>query len=561
MVLTKRTACIMMKHIGKLALAADWLGKGKSMNQFFTDKQGKPMLLLGLQAMNSSTGSPLMAQAIQAVQRYGGNVLEAPIYWHAIEPEMDRYDLSLVQGLIDQARQANLHLILLWFGTSKNGHPNYAPEYVKLDPQTYQITVGPNGAQHASLSPHCMATLERDRKAFCEVMTFLQQVDGDIGTVLAVQIENEMGYANTDRDYSTLACADYEKPLPEALRGVALEDCGACDGSATWRGQFGRHAHEAFSAWYHARYIGAIARAGKAIYALPMITNVMVGELNIQEAGVCYNAGAAVGRVLDIWKAGAPELDLLCPDIYTPVRSEYTRIAARYAREDNALFIPESAIGGEANAINAMLAFADYGCIGLCCFGAERALRPDGTLKDECRTMMMTMRAINGLAPLLIRYRGTGRVHALVQEEFATEQYLKLEHFHVVAHFFRGGGQRVQSTQFDVSAPEYAYHASERGRALLVEVSEYEYFLAGAGVAVDFLRRPEPQDDNPFPALGSRQSTQLNFLSVEEGHFDADDQWHVDFLRNGDQSNFQLFVHGGEAVRIRLNPGMAVKVV
>ena len=56
------------------------------MNQFFTDKNGKPILLLGLQTMNSSTGTPLVDRAIQAVKRYGGNVLEAPIYWNLIEP-------------------------------------------------------------------------------------------------------------------------------------------------------------------------------------------------------------------------------------------------------------------------------------------------------------------------------------------------------------------------------------------------------------------------------------------------------------------------------------------
>ena len=57
-----------------------------------------------------------------------------------------------------------------------------------------------------------------------------------------------------------------------------------------------------------------------------MITNVMVGEQSYEEPGLCYNAGAAVGRVLDIWKAGAPDLDLLGPDIYNQNRREYVRI-------------------------------------------------------------------------------------------------------------------------------------------------------------------------------------------------------------------------------------------
>lgn len=168
------------------------------MNDFFRDKQGNPLYLVGLQAHNSSTGTDMLDKAIRAVQLYGGNVLETPIYWNAIEPEMGKYDMSLVQDTIDRARAAGLYLILLWFATSKNGHPNYAPEYIKLDPATYRIAHGADGAPLPALSPHCEATLERDALAFETVMAFLKAYDGDVGTVLAVQIENEMGLGGTD---------------------------------------------------------------------------------------------------------------------------------------------------------------------------------------------------------------------------------------------------------------------------------------------------------------------------------------------------------------------------
>lgn len=183
-------------------------------------------------------------------------------------------------------------------------------------------------------------------------MEFLKAYDGEERTVLAVQIENEMGYANTDRDYSRMADRDYEKSVPEALKDVELPDSGkesipADSAVSPWKKQFGRHSHEAFSAWHHALYINEIAEAGKGIYRIPMITNVMVGEQSYEEPGLCYNAGAAVGRVLDIWKAGAPALDLLGPDIYNQNRREYVRICEAYARADNPLFIPESLSGGK----------------------------------------------------------------------------------------------------------------------------------------------------------------------------------------------------------------------
>lgn len=90
-----------------------------------------------------------------------------------------------------------------------------------------------------------------------------------------------------------------------------------------------------------------------------------------------------------------------------------------------------------------------------------------------------------------------------IQEEFASSQYLKLEHFHVLAQFFRVSRGRVGATQFSVMLPENQYHLQERGRCLMVEVGEYEYYAAGTGVGLNFYRRPDPEDDDPWALLAS----------------------------------------------------------
>lgn len=533
------------------------------MNDFLKDENGKPMFLLGLQAHNSSTGTDMIGKTIQAIKQYDGNLLEAPIYWNIIEREKDCYDMSLMKELIDEARAADLKLIILWFATSKNGHPNYVPEYIKLSPEVYHLAYGANKAPVASLSAHCMETMERDRLAFEKVMAFLKNYDEEQRTVIAVQIENEMGYESTDRDYSVPAQADYEKPVPKEIRDVKVIDTGIEEiedelDQATWRGCFGRHAHEAFASWYHARYIEAIAESGKKQYNLPMIINVMLGEQGYEESGRCYQGGAAVGRMLDIWKIGAPSIDLICPDIYEMVRSKYERICSRYDRPDNALFIPESPIAGEANAINAILAVANYDAIGICSFGAESSLNNDGTLTEEARMMAITMKSIKALAPLLIKYRGTGAVQALVQEEFAREQYLKLKHYHIIAHFInKNKTMQSYGSRINLRVPENQYHLNERGRGLLIQTKENEFYLSGAGLAVDFIHRPDPLDEKPYPHISSRQAGQLNFLSIEEGHFE-DDLWVTDYVRNGDEANFSVYVHGGQAVRVRLNPNLGM---
>ncbi len=536
------------------------------MRGFFKDEKGNPIFLVGLQAHNSSTGTGMIKKTIHATKLYGGNLIEAPIYWNKIEAEMDVYEMDSLKELIDEVRQAGLKLIVLWFATSKNGHPNYAPDYIKLNPKDYRLAIGTDNAPVASLSVHCKETLHRDRLAFEKVMEFIKEYDSTEKTVIAVQIENEMGYANTDRDYSAPAQTDYNKGVPLMIQEVELEDTGL-EGmgeeyrdKTTWRGCFGRHAHEAFSAWYHACYIEEIAKAGKNIYDIPLITNVMVGEQGYEECGRCYEGGAAVGRVLDIWKIGTPSLDLICPDIYNQAKKDYTRICKRYNRKDNPLFIPESPIAGEANAMNALLAVAEYDAIGICCFGAESSLNNDGSLTEDARTMAITMKSIASLAPILIKYRGTGKVHAFIQEEFSGEQYLKLPGYHVTAHFTRVNKKWQSYGSFiNLRAEENKWMLQERGRGLLIQTGEHEFFASGAGLAFDFIRRPDPQDENPYPHLSSRQAGQLNFLSVEEGHFEGD-KWVVDYVRNGDETNFSMYVHGGQAVKIKLNPNIGMDI-
>lgn len=525
-------------------------------NDFLRDEKGKPFMPVGIQAHNSSTGTHLIEKAIQVVKAYGGNCLEAPVYWYRLEPEEGQYDMSLVKGVIDETRAAGLKLIILWFGTSKNGHPNYVPGYIKRNPGKYRLAKGPDGAPVASLSPHCVDTLERDRKVFEKLMEFLKCYDEDARTVLAVQIENEMGYANTDMDYSKDVLSEYQNQIPECLTDIVLEDSGVEDlkdgDMSPWKRKFGRHSHEAFSAWHHARYIDQIACAGKKIYDIPMLTNVMIGEAGYEEPGLCYNSGAAVGRMLDIWKVGAPNLDLIGPDIYNQNRREYVRICSRYDREDNPLFIPESPIGGEANAMNALLAVADYGAIGVCCFGAEHALDREGKLAERCHDMAVTMRTIAGMIPLLVRYRKTGKIYAVAEEEFETSRYIRLEDYHVVAHFMHSRQMNLGYTQEPLD--EMGKDKTQiRGRALLVQTGKHEFFLGGAGVSFDFIRRPDKEDENSYSHLASRQSSQLNFLTVEEGHFEGD-EWVKDMERNGDETNFSQYVLDGQIIRVRLNP-------
>ena len=519
---------------------------------FFADQQGCPILPLGLQAHNSSTGLPeMLEKEIDAVLQYGGNLLEAPVYWVQVEKREGEYDFSQALELIELCRDKNIHLILLWFGINKNGHPTYCPEWVKADPRRFPLAKGPDGGDVATLSPLAEETRKADLRAFTRLMEFLRDTDGEMHTVLAVQVENEIGYANTDMDYSEAAQRLYRRPVPPFLRDISLEDSGITPSGDSWVSCFGRHAHEAFAAWCWADFVQHLAEAGKKVYEIPLLLNAMLGENGFEEPGLCYNSGGPVSRVLDIYKKTAPGIDVICPDIYVQDRERYLKILSRYSRPDNPLFVPESPVMGTANALNMMEAAADPRFCGYACFGAASALDAQGNLLPEAREVALSMKTIASLAPL-IRKRA-GHVYAIVQQEFMDKQYLHLPGWHVECTFNSASGSRFGLGSFINTRDPFNRDLMEtRGRGLLIQTGDSEFYLAGCGVRVDFRMRPEIGYERSYVQLTSRMNGTLNFLSVEEGHFEGN-RWVTDRFRNGDEANFACFVHRGEAVRIRLN--------
>ena len=75
--------------------------------------------------------------------------------------------------------------------------------------------------------------------------------------------------------------------------------------------------------------------------------------------------------MMDIYKAAAPSIDIVCPDIYLP---NYKEIYAMYYRKaDNPLLVPESSL----DAGRAFYAFAEYDAICFSPFGIEDMAGPN----------------------------------------------------------------------------------------------------------------------------------------------------------------------------------------
>jgi len=50
------------------------------------------------------------------------NTVLAGVSWAQIEPEQGKFDFSVVDGIVPDARSHGLHLVLLWFATWKKRH-------------------------------------------------------------------------------------------------------------------------------------------------------------------------------------------------------------------------------------------------------------------------------------------------------------------------------------------------------------------------------------------------------------------------------------------------------
>lgn len=520
---------------------------------FFKDRiTGEPVFLTGLQCHNSSAGTELMDRTIQAIRLYGGNLLEAPVYWCEVEKEEGSYDLSPVERLLHQASQAGLYLIPLWFGASKNGMYTYAPEYIKKNPKIYKRAVDARGIPVETLSPICRATLERDKKAFGKVMEYLAEHDTK-GTVIAVQVENEVGFVRTDRDYGEESEREYKEPVPDYLGDVRLQDCGTFDpGYGTWKERFGRRSSEAFSAWQQARYIQEMVEAGKEKLDVPYLMNVSIEVNEYEEPGHCYLSGGPVSGMLKLWKKTAQGITLFGPDIYLQAERDFRRACESYAIDGNPLFIPESCVSGIGAGLNLVLAAADYGAVGICCFGAESAVE-NGKLLSEAEEVAVSMRAISSLAPMLILKRGTGKIHGVTQSEFSSWQHIRTEKYHILARFLNQEKRKRDyfGSRINLYAEENQVHLKRRGRCLIVEGEEGEFFAAGCGVCLDFKKRPDVKEERAYEFLSSGISTQIQFLSIEEGHFEAG-RWVCEYKRNGDEAYGPVYIHDGSVVRIRL---------
>jgi hypothetical protein len=514
---------------------------------------GRPFFTVGGQAQNSSGYNDAESEtAFKAVKLLHGNTLEIPVYWNQVEPEEGKFDWTSVDALLNSARRHGVKLVLLWFATWKNGNMDYSPAWVKSDPQRFKRVVSATGKSVWVLSSHCQANQDADRKAFTAFCEHLKARDSAEHTVIAIQIENEPGILGSDRDYGPEAQAQFDAPVPAELvtrmkaagagRVYDLWQQAGAKRSGSWSKMFGWAGGELMTAWSIATYIDRLAEAGKAIMDVSMYINVWLGEQGWAIAGESYPSGGSVGKVLDIFKWCTPHVDLIAPDIYIADSRGYEAICAIYARDDNPLFVPESSPFG-SNVWNMYRAIAEYSAIGYHFFAIENIVGEDGKARPEMQPIVDSMRTVAAVAPLLLKYQGTGKIHAVIQEENLASQRLDLDGCLAVVEFGEGF-PRFISRDWRHRPDWVSLRPSadtKRGCGLVIQASEKELYLVGAHYRLNLRPKLSPDLLDPS-AWGPWSSRQVGYIRVDEGHLDEQGRFIADRERNGDEISSGLWV-------------------
>ncbi len=500
-------------------------------NQYHLLVDGKPFLILGGQAHNSSASNPKDLEPVwRSLQALHANTAEVPLYWELMEPKPGQFDYRLMDAAIEGARTHSLRLVFLWFATWKNGGMDYAPAWVKENPQKYFHVLNDVGQPMDILSPFCRACRQADADAFAHVMAHLKREDAAHRTVIMIQVENETGLLGTERDYSPEANRRFRGLVPAALMNYlqshratlapslrAAWQAAGQRASGTWPQVFGRMADEAFSAWYVARYVDAVAAAGQRAYPLPMyVNNWLINPGNVRPGD--WPSGGPTRHVLDIWKAAAPHINLLAPDIYLP---EFEQICEAYARPDNPLFVPETRFS-PSYAAYAYLALGKFNALGFSPFGIDHAVE-DGKLTARAAPLADTYRILRPLLPLIERFQYSDKLFPVIQNvDWA--QVLRVGH----------GLAAV------VTFPQPYTLNGPWGRGILIELSPRDYIVAGTGFHVSFREQHGPRQRAPL-------------LSIDQGTF-QDGHWVFRRRLNGDERHIFLPPNRGRILRVRLLP-------
>ncbi len=474
---------------------------------------GKPFLILAGQAHNSSGWSSTLPDVWASIETMHANTLEVPIYWEQIEAQQGKFDFSLIDTLLTQARQRNKRLVLLWFATWKNGSNHYMPDWMKRYAEKYPNITGKNGQPIDSPAP-VEAAMEADAKAFAAVMRYLRNTD-EQHTIIMVQVENEPGSWGSVRDYSARAQKLFEQPVPsELLKPEVFKALNLpVVSGGNWQTVYGTNADEYFNAYFIAKFIGKVAAAGKAEYPLPLYVNAALRDPLTNPTANNYESGGPTDNVIPIWKVAAPAVDLLAPDIYLSEHDKILKVIELYNRPDNPLFVPEFNFKPE----NAKYFYdvLGHGGIGFSPFGID--VNGKYAQKSDIAERLAPYAQEYAMAEPMMRelaqWSFDGKIASVIEREDHANQTIDLGAWQAIVQF--GDGNRNKPL----------LNAQPQGKTLFVKLDDNTFIVTGTLSRVS------------FKPLGKNADRAWQYIKVEEGRY-VNGAFKSERILNGDETDW-----------------------
>lgn len=528
-----------------------WIKQGTA-SQLVVDK--KPMLLLAGELGNSSASSEQdIENVFPKLKRIGLNTVLVPAYWDLIEPEEGKFDFSLIDKTITEARKHDMKVVFLWFGAWKNSMSCYAPLWFKSDYKKYPRCYTETGKPLEIASPFSENVFKADSKAFVKLMSHIKDFDSKENTVIMIQVENEIGMLESARDHSKTANKLFDSAIPDKLKQYLKRNTktlhpwlkekwemagGKTEG--TWEEVFGKDifTDEIFMAWQYAAYVEKMIQKGREVYNLPMYVNAAMNSRNRKPGE--YPSAGPLAHLIDIWKCAAPSIDLLAPDLYD---NGFVDWVAQYKLHNNPLFIPEIKL--EPNdGVRAFYVFGQHDAIGFSPFSIEDA-PDDGNYK-----LTKAYTKLDELMPLITKYQGKEQMKGILFDQANKEKDIEWDGITLSCkHFF--------TLPWDARATDGSVWPE--GGGIIIKLNKLEYLVAGSGIVIEFKYPDELKGfiqkklgEDGFIAAGGNTTDKEKWYSEKRIGIGSVDEVSIDetgnmkYLRrlNGDQD------HQGRHVRI-----------
>ena len=474
--------------------------------------KNEPFLIIGGELLNSSASSIEHMKDIWAhVKSLNVNTVFLPVNWQQFEPKEGTFDYSLIDSHIKSANDNNLKLVILWFGSWKNGESHYTPDWVKTDMKRFPRMLFKDGKVSTTISNINKNCLNADLKAYKKLMERIVQVDKH-STVIMMQIENEVGLLGGTRDFSSEATKLFEQQVPSELMKYISNNLNklkpnirepyVASGSkarGTWEEVFGKSpaTDEIFMAWNYANYINELAKAGKAIHNLPTFVNAWDASGGNLIPGV-WPSGGPNYLMIDIWQAGAPDIDVLANDNYSP---SFGLSAANFVHNKNPLLVPEACAIWMNDTISAapkaFFCFGHFKAMGFSPFGI------DHQTYHSNHSIKKAYEVLENLSSLITKAQVEDKINGFMEGDEASPESFRLGDF--------------------IFKPNYNIQKDSliKGYGLIIQLSEDEYLVSGNACHVGYQS-----------ANSGKPNSQL--LSVEEGKF-VNGKWVKKRTLNGDE--------------------------